>query len=243
MDEHDFLCVSAGAVVSISSGMSESQRDDVVNSVLFAQRVASKKFPGADSSEAWYDLYLEVLRSGWLKTDAAWNSSPPEPHAYWTITQAITLELDKMTSEQTIIRIQRALSVIGQQDDCAPVIQLLRRYIQVPSGEASITSDEESAKVRLLVILADQGPSLTSVVVEFDSAQPILPNPLNQAFASQQVKGDIGLKVYCAELSYVLYDPARDRIISKLGDKVTTEIARLSPLIDVDHSGECSGDV
>jgi len=52
---------------SFSSEVSEQARKDALNSMLFAQRAATNKFPDESMIYDWYNMYFEVLKKlGWL---------------------------------------------------------------------------------------------------------------------------------------------------------------------------------
>lgn len=52
---------------SFLSGVTPQKQEDVLNSLLFAQRVAQKAFPNENQHIEWYQKYFEVLnRIGWV---------------------------------------------------------------------------------------------------------------------------------------------------------------------------------
>ncbi|TYP75292.1 hypothetical protein [Aquimarina intermedia] len=54
------------ALDSFVSGISKQKQEDVLNSMLLAQRAAQKAFPNRDQVKDWYEKYFEVLsKIGW----------------------------------------------------------------------------------------------------------------------------------------------------------------------------------
>lgn len=52
---------------SFAAGLTKERQDDVLNSLLLAQRAATKAFPNDDQIMDWYKKYFEVLdRLGWV---------------------------------------------------------------------------------------------------------------------------------------------------------------------------------
>ncbi|KTB57666.1 hypothetical protein [Pseudomonas syringae] len=66
--------VVAGGLIAFGEGVSRQNKDDVMNSFLFATLVANRAFSAETQSDQWYDKFNEVLsKIGWLSTH--WNYS------------------------------------------------------------------------------------------------------------------------------------------------------------------------
>ncbi|WP_354675700.1 hypothetical protein N027_22695 [Pseudomonas syringae USA007] len=66
--------VVAGGLIAFAEGVSRLNKDDVMDSFLFATLVANKAFNAETEGDQWYDKFNEVLsRIGWLSTH--WNYS------------------------------------------------------------------------------------------------------------------------------------------------------------------------
>ncbi|KAA8715837.1 hypothetical protein F4W70_05995 [Pseudomonas cannabina] len=73
-DEGATAAVVAGGLIAFAEGVSRLNKDDVMDSFLFATLVANKEFNAETEGDQWYDKFNEVLsKVGWLSTH--WNYS------------------------------------------------------------------------------------------------------------------------------------------------------------------------
>jgi hypothetical protein len=78
--------VTGGSLVAFTAGMSRQNKEDVMDSFLFASLYAHKKVNAESQSEQWYKVYNEMLRHlGWVGT--RWSYS-----RYQTSQQRFTME-------------------------------------------------------------------------------------------------------------------------------------------------------
>jgi hypothetical protein len=69
-DEAPTGAVVAGTLVAFAEGVSRQNREDVLDSFLFATLVANKAFSPKTQSELWYGKFNEVISTiGWLATN------------------------------------------------------------------------------------------------------------------------------------------------------------------------------
>ncbi|MFJ4143465.1 hypothetical protein [Pseudomonas sp. NPDC089734] len=86
--------VVAGSLIAFTEGVSRQNKDDVMDSFLFATLVANKAFNPEAQTQLWYSKYNEVLSTlGWLSTH--WNYARYE------------------TTQQTFSMDQVGLEIIG----------------------------------------------------------------------------------------------------------------------------------
>jgi hypothetical protein len=78
--------VVSGSLVAFAQGVSRQNKDDVMDSLLFATLAASYKYKQEKESEDWYQLFHKVLATlGWVATK--WNYS-----RYHTNQQRFTMD-------------------------------------------------------------------------------------------------------------------------------------------------------
>jgi hypothetical protein len=66
--------VDAGSVVSFVTGLSTQHKEDVLDSTLLAQLVATHEHPKEEEIEAWYRRYREVLEHiGWTISEKSFD--------------------------------------------------------------------------------------------------------------------------------------------------------------------------
>lgn len=237
MNEAYSASVSAGAVVLFPEGMLGQHREDILSSVLLAQLVANKRFSNVDDPGGWHDTYLEVLKDSWLRMWDDWDSFSPEKHSKFTILEWVLNALKKSLPERLVSEAACAVTNVAQLPGTVPAIQLLREHIQVSIvSETGNPADVPVYRLRLLIVVTQNGPSLNSVYIEFKTTQPIELNPLAQVFCSGKLVNNVTLNIFQARLSAELHESRRGPIMQKLGDHRIKKIAAVAHL---DQSGHC----
>lgn len=233
MSDDCSVFINAGAVVLLSADMLEQEKCDVMNSVLFAQLVASKKYPALSSSGEWYGAYREVLQNGWLQKAVTWDNFTLDTPSKYTMMSWVEKRLGAYVGQTKMTEFTRLLNRVAQLPCALPAIEGLREWVQGPK------SPELSCRVRLQVILAQRGPVLNVVCLEFDTRHSTA-NPLGPLFSTDTVPGTIQLRCFQANLSEALYAPVRDAIIKKLGDKAARNIFDISDAVEHGVTGAVS---
>jgi hypothetical protein len=215
--------VSAGAVVLLSPDMTVQERQDVLNSTLFAQLVADKKYPGSRNANGWYERYQEVLKDSWLQRTAAWHDWSLKADSNLTVADWVNNQLAQSVPQTVLSPAVQTLNIVAELPDAHPAIELLQKHV-LKNSEEHPSKSTFGCQVSVLVILAQRGPTLNSVYLAFESAASVASNPLKQVLSLDNVKGNIVLKRLQAELSDALYRPVRERIVKKMGDKASQNI-------------------
>ncbi|BBP61702.1 hypothetical protein [Pseudomonas sp. St316] len=232
MSDHCSVFINAGAVVLLSADMLEQEKCDVMNSVLFAQLVADKKYPALASSGEWYGAYREVLQNGWLQKAVMWDNFTLDTPSKYAMMSWVEKRMAAYVDQTKVTEFTRLLNRVAQLPCSLPAIERLRERVQGPRSP-------EPCRVRLQVILAQRGPVLNSVCVEFEAGH-ITGNPLGPLFSTDPVPGTIQLRCFQASLSDALYAPVRDAIIKKLGDRATQNIFDISDAVEQEVTGAVS---
>lgn len=233
MKDRYSVFINAGAVILLPTDMREQERRDVLNSVLFAQLVANKKYPALSQPGEWYGAYREVLQNGWLQKAVTWDRFTLNAPAKCNMVAWVGKQLEAHVDRAVVAEVTRLLNCIAQLSCTLPAIDLLREHVQGPR------QPEPAYRVRLQVILAQPGPVLNSVCVEFETGQ-VISNPLGSLFSADQVLGNIQLRCFQANLSDALYAPLREAIVKKLGDKAAENIFDISAVVEQQVSGAVS---
>ncbi|MGX9569704.1 MULTISPECIES: hypothetical protein [Pseudomonas] len=232
MKDQYSVFINAGAVVLLANDMLEQERRDVLSSVLFAQLVANKKYPALSQPGEWYGAYREVLQNGWLQRAVAWDRFTLNASEKCNIIAWVEKQLEAHVDRTIVTDVTRLLNRVAQLSCTLPAIDLLREHVQGPrQPEPAKTTVERGYRVRLQVILAQPGPVLNSVCVDFEAGQ-VTSNPLGALFSTDQVLGNIQLRCFQANLSDALYAPLRDAIVKKLGGKATENIFDISDAVE-----------
>lgn len=211
-------------IVPVSDGL--AGHDDLVNSVFLAQLVANKqveKDPGAD----WYNAYVSVLDDFWLRHTKAREERLVTQHSGESALEWIAAAIAKGSSDDGQV-VAATLAQVAKVSGTEPAMSLLRRYLQKESAEESTEVTAPPKAVRLLVILARTPTSVTSVYLEFKTPLEISPNPLAQLYRAGDVRGTVSMRYARANLSEVLYGPAREAVAFKIREKLEGQVAMLS---------------
>ncbi|KAA0982428.1 hypothetical protein [Pseudomonas sp. ANT_J28] len=222
MVDQDSVFINAGAVVLLSSTLLEQERQDVLNSVLFAQLVANKKYPGFDRADGWYETYQGVLKDSWLQRSVAWDSFAVDDASKRAMVNWVENRLEA-TSARTIAHVMRAFNDIAHVPGNHPAIERLREQTLRPENDGDGHSPA-SCNVRLQIIVARQGVLMDSLFVEFRTTKQGANYPLDYLFSTDEVQGDIDLRWFHANLSPVLYGSIREAVVRKLGGRAANNI-------------------
>ncbi|WLG95250.1 hypothetical protein [Pseudomonas sp. FP198] len=238
MDNHYSAFINAGVVVLLSRDMTGQEKSDVLESILFAQLVANKKYPAYTQAQERYDEYRDVLKNGWLQEAAAWDNFKLDEQsnlnaAHW-IGRRLAGSIDLAGADE----ITRLLSRIAQLPDTLPAIEQLREQACKRSEPVQFRSTGQAiGRLCLQVILARQGPLLSSVSLSYETTQPAVQNPLGQCLSVANVVGNLQSRCFQARLSQELYNPMRSAIVRKLGDKPAKHVFDVSGDIE---QGPCN---
>ncbi|HJR29870.1 MAG TPA: hypothetical protein VJ889_14260 [Pseudomonas sp.] len=229
MEDQYSVFINAGAVVLLSSTLLEQEKHDVLNSVLFAQLVANKKFPTSVPAGKWYETYLGVLKDTWLQRAVAWESFALGSESKCTMVDWVEQRLEEPLGHTMAARVECVLNNIAQLPCTHPAIELLREQTFRPKNvDASEATEAVYSNVRLEIIVVQQGPLMNSLLVEFETTAQILTHLFGHIFSCDDVVGNIKLRWFQASLSNALYAPVRDAVVTKLADKAAKNILDIS---------------
>ena len=199
--------------------------DDLVNSVMLAQLVASKKLE-QDPEVDWYASYVGVLDDFWLRqfkrrqdvrVSPAWSKSLFE----WMVEVMSVVVPDapeymNTTLRQVLASTSRTELPGSVQSGCAAAV------VTAPS----LTSATQLRRVLWLIILPQSATSFSSAFIEFKTRQQSDFDPW-QRFQADKVEGAVTLRFAQASLCEFLFQPARRAIALKVKNKLD---ANLRPL-------------
>ncbi|WLH01920.1 hypothetical protein [Pseudomonas beijingensis] len=226
MNDRYSVFINAGVVLVLPRDMTGQEKSDVLDSVLFAQLVANKKYPAYAQTQIWYDEYRDVLKNGWLQKAVAWNNFTLDEQSSVTAAHWLGHRLGEYVDRTVADEVTRLLNRVAQLPDTLPAIEQLRD--QTCKRKEVVPSSEAVGRVCLQVILAGQGPLLSSVSLSYETTQSAISNPLGQCLSVANVVGNLQSRCFQVNLSKELYDPLRGAIVQKLGDKPTKHVFDIS---------------
>jgi hypothetical protein len=220
--------VNAAAIVLLPSNPVESATNDLMNSVLLAQLVANKRAE-AMSAVDWYDTYVGVLGDFWLtsarsRQDIQLGKDDTASPLEW-----IAAVLASSAEARLVTPL---LKGIARLSDSLPAMGLLRKHVQKESDDEPAEISLQSKPVRLVVIVAQDNASMTSVCLQFKTRQMLDPNPWGQRFHVEDMEGCVSAHFFHAHLSETLYAPAREAIARKVEGVLSDNIVDITEAID-----------
>ena len=191
---------------SFSDGIAESVQKDVLNSMLLAQRAASKAFPGEDQLDDWYDFYFKVLENvGWLISMKDFSKYSEKSDVFELEKAIISLVTDLLTAQQinVLLKSLELIKSLGKDDERLKVFQ---RNIQKHNrGNFQMgLAETQNGNVHILgtgFILKSKASMTNVLFLKFDKEEI-----------------ELGFRFFRAELVASEYDKYRDLVKQKLGD-------------------------
>jgi hypothetical protein len=197
--------ISGGSLVAFAPGIDPQHRDDVLNSTLFAQLVANKKFKRAEQPIAWYEAYTSVLgKIGWVIQDFSFHkfdASGPTLHITDCVLQILKETLDP-SAYSSAVAIVNALMALSATDDKVEVFK--SQSVEPGNGNFQIGLAAEAEGVVTMKVAA----------FYFSSKQ----RDINFLWISYQ-SSDVELysSTQTMTLNPVVYSTVRQGILEKLG--------------------------
>ncbi|PAM95136.1 hypothetical protein B4N84_07580 [Flavobacterium sp. IR1] len=117
--EEESATINFKSVQSFEAGVSAERQEDVLNSLLLAQRVATKAFPDDEQLMDWHKRYFEVLeRLGWVFANTGFDSYESQSNLFGI--EKILLEVlgTVLTGNQLAIIVKsiQALKSLSSED-------------------------------------------------------------------------------------------------------------------------------
>lgn len=222
--------VNAAAIVLLPSNPVESATNDLMNSVLLAQLVANKRAE-ATSAVDWYETYVGVLGDFWLTSARSRQDIQPGKDDTASPLEWIAAVLASSTEDEARL-VTALLKGVARLSDSLPAMGLLRKHVQKESDDEPAEISLQSKPVRLVVIVAQDNASMTSVCLQFKTRQMLDPNPWGQRFHVEDMEGCVSAHFFHAHLSETLYAPAREAVARKVEGVLSDNIVDITEAID-----------
>lgn len=191
--------VAGGTLLLIAPNVPASQRQAVLDSLLYTQLVANK----AEGSRftcypQWYGRYRRALSErGWILTQLFQDSQTAKDTAMLAPIQPLSLWL--------ATRCEGATSIIDQSLDI---------LVKTPTGADSFRrftceGDVRGARVALEIGLVRPGPVIDLCSVAFQTSQPLEQVTIEHPLSADTLLGELFVKGLSAHLDGELFEPHR----------------------------------
>jgi hypothetical protein len=152
----DQALVVGSDIISFVSGVTPERREDIVNSALLAQLVATKRVKDSTHVFTWYDHYFDTLTNiGWAIQDRQFVDhveSSQNLQAHKVIIELATTLLGPQAAALTLVK--QTLEALQKMDVNSPWITVFNRESQfAKTARFQVTLAEEKPDGQFLVTL------------------------------------------------------------------------------------------
>lgn len=228
--------VVAGQLVLLSKALAVERKNDVLNSLLFAQLYATSKVDKFCQAIAWDKQQGKALQeAGWMTLFSLARSSEPSSRQVVSLSKWLAADLAKvLESEHSLpaLAAGNALSAL----ECNPVAQkvFFDNVLTLKPG-CSSSGVEPVSSVSLQVILVEPGALVACVHLGLAVRVTLDEGLLNQPFEGQSVIGAMSSFISRMELDEAKYNRVRSKIAKALGAQREALIVDVSvPALIVD---------
>lgn len=215
MQEKYAIYRNAGALVLLSSRMTEQEKQDVQHSLLFSQLVATNMFPLTSEQDDWYATWHQILKDNWLRKH--WKSfelTPPRKSSNTAMTWLVDYMESGLESADKGTLAPMLKEIVGRSA-ADPLIESLRERVQQPikqdpEDEQRPAGEPDSGRFRFLLIVAQPGPRINAVYMTLKSSAVGVINPYAQVFTAANVSGLVEQQFLQLDLAPPLFDPVRE---------------------------------
>jgi hypothetical protein len=234
---HHAVYIVAGAILVFSPDTMESVRENILDSTLFLQLAANRKFPEISDFTQWHKAYLFHSHSlEWTHLSAWSQFSSGADSIDFRLDELIGTQLSSRLSREQVEQIDLALSCITTMPMAAMAARVLREHAVecAASEDANVPVENVEGRaapcltrLRVQVGYVDGAGRLTCVWVYVQSAEAIQNDFLVQALMAKQVFGNIQVNGVVAELDDFDYESTRKRIIAAVGSLRQGKIVKI----------------
>lgn len=203
------------SLVSFVSEVSAQNRKDILNSTLLAQRAADKKFPDPVDVIKWYETYIDVLTNiGWVIESQDFSKFSSE-NTLFEMEDVVISILTAMVGQNYIAIIKSTLDALKSLSDDDNKIKLFESNTHnFQKGNFQIgLANEHNGAVTMQI-----GAFMVSST---DEIKRIL------FFNAGKDKSELSYYAIRCTLNDEIYSIVRNDILAKLGNSVSSYIAKL----------------
>ena len=211
-----YLC--AGAVILVANELSASDRQDGLDSLLYAQTVASHKFADSADFQSWINASRMAMKTlgGTLFSEPSISFPAPAAGSF-TLVDLAQQAMSQLVSPAAGQALKAKLEVLSQRASVFPESALLHTLA---------VQKERWALFKFGVMSAGVRTGFGALSFEFDDS--VVGNILNHRFSHEKVIGNVAIGGYKAMVEREDFDLSRATIISLLGARREQQIIKLS---------------
>lgn len=191
---------------SFVAGVSKQRQEDVLNSTLLAQRVATKAFPNDEEIVNWYKKYFEVLANiGWVFENKDFASFKSESKRFEIENAILEILSAALTGNQLAVLSTtiKAFKSLGENDKRFLAFEQNTHSLQKGSFQLGVATEENGTiSISASAFILKTNMTITKILF----------------FTSNRDSTELLYNISKATLNDDVYGQARDMIKEKLGD-------------------------
>lgn len=191
---------------SFVTGVSSQHQEDVLNSVLLAQRAASKAFPSDEEIDNWYQKYYSVLeRLGWVLENKNFSIFKNKQDVFEIDKALLEILGTALTGNQLAIVLKtiETLKSFGEDDSRFAFFEKSTHSAQTASFQIGLASEDgNNISLTASSFVLKTKKKITKVLF----------------FTSKKDSVEFRFNLFKATLNEGIYSQARESIKVKLGD-------------------------
>jgi len=191
---------------SFVAGVSKRRQEDVLNSTLLAQRVATKAFPGDEEVVNWYKKYFEVLTNiGWVIENKDFASFKSKSNRFEIENAIFEILSAALTGNQLAVlkTTIKAFKSLGDSDKRFLAFEKNTHSLKKGSFQLGIATDEnDTISISASAFIIKTNKTITKILF----------------FNLDRGSTELSYNISKATLNDDVYGQARDLIKEKLGD-------------------------
>ncbi|MHC8289183.1 hypothetical protein ACYZUD_20700 [Pseudomonas sp. XS1P51] len=211
-----YIC--AGTVILVANELSESHSQDGLDSLLYSQTVASRKFPDFAQSDLWINASRIAMKTlgGILFSEPNISLPVPASGAFTLgeMAQQVLRQLVSPTAEQSL---KTSLVALSQCAPDSPESTLLHEHMV-----------QNQRRVQFKFGVMSPGVAVAVAAISFEFDEVVAGNLFSHRFSHEKVIGNVLVGGYKALVESEDYDLSRATVISLLGTRRQEQIIKLA---------------
>jgi hypothetical protein len=245
MDCINAVTLVAGNVLFEPSRLMPPVKEDVYNSLLFAQLYADSEFNKYEFPAQWYKEYIEAMyQSKWIGDQHGFRYLEPAEQSRVTIEKLVAENLLTRLHKTRAIDIKKMMAYLGglPETDAAQVLFRAQVLSVAPAtAEAgAVLEGRPISTLTLHVSVMEREGIIDSLFIHFSTTDVIGLDIFHQELRGDRFVGKISLLSFRRELNQVMYAKVRPDILNFLSDQKDKLIVSV-PCHAPDVGGEPDG--
>ncbi|KAE9648927.1 hypothetical protein [Pseudomonas sp. PB106] len=211
-----FVC--AGAVILVADELSDADRSDSLDALLYSQTVAAHKAADMRDADTWIHANKVAMRA-----TGAMLSDNPSGNLPITVLENFTLL--ELTTRLLHLWVPAT----------APCVRASTVELQLNQALATAANEQLQQHVllggkwiRFILGFVSAGTVITTITLSFEVADSVIDNVMQHRFSRESIPGNVFVEGYRALVDPEDYDFSRAKIISLLGERRQEQIIALS---------------